>query len=225
MNYLAIILGFVCIVLIYFIYTYLTNNALTSGQIPLSSPQTWNYEKLKNPGSLSFCYQLWAYVGAVPSSTGIKLFSRKSASASTSENEFTLLLAENTLSVKQNGQTLTTITSNFPIQKWVYIVINVSDQNLLEAYLNGKLVKTVQLSSNYKSPSNFDPLTLGDSAAAIGGYTTKFTRTIDVMSADAIWKEYLSGNGLSNFFSYFMPYNINMAISKDDIIQRQYKLI
>ena len=37
-----------------------------------------------------------------------------------------------------------TVTNNFPIQKWVYIVVSV-DHTLIDTYLDGKLVKSHQV--------------------------------------------------------------------------------
>jgi len=112
------------------------------------------------------------------------------------------------------------ITNNFPIQKWVYLVINVYNLQTFEAYLNGKLTKTVNVSST-NSPiptSRTSSLYIGNTG--LTGYTTKFTRTPSTIDAQTVWQKYLGGNGISNMFSTLMPYGLNMSISKGEDLQR-----
>jgi Concanavalin A-like lectin/glucanases superfamily len=222
MNYMMIIGGFIFVVILYLLYLFFTNNTLTSGLQPLNSVVTYTYDKLVNPGSNVFCYQGWIYLNVAPTSgSKTNVFKR--------DKNFSVNLTGQVLTVdcSSNGNgtsnVVMTITDQLPIQKWTYLVINVNSQRIVEAYINGKLVKTVKTEALPASPSTVKPLTLGD--ANLSGYITKFTRTDQNMNADAVWTAYLSGNGLNTALGYLMPYNINLAISKDDIIQRQFRFL
>jgi hypothetical protein len=231
MNYMMIIGGFILVVILYMLYLFFTNNTLTSGLQPLSTSITYDYTKLVDPGSNVFCYEGWIYLNSAPTSEK-SLFQRSSATIGT-DTDFAVTLNGSTLAVKcssggsgTRNVNVMTITDQLPLQKWIYLVVNVNSQRVVEAYLNGKLVKTVQSSASGAlptSPSTVKSLFLGDNG--IDGYITKFTRTATNMNADLVWSTYLTGNGLNSALGYLMPYNINLAISKDDIIQRQFRFL
>jgi len=226
MNYMMIIGGFIFFVILYLLYLFFTNNTLTAGLQPLNTPVTYPYDKLVNPGSNVYCYQGWIYLNSAPASKAT-LFQRSGSGTNTTD--FAVVLDGQTLKVEcsrgGNGPLtdVMTITDKFPIQKWTYLVVNVNSQRIAEAYINGKLTKTVKTDALPSSPSTVKTLTLGHSS--LSGYATKFTRTATIMNADEVWSAYLSGNGLNTALGYLMPYNINLAISKDDIIQRQIRFL
>lgn len=224
MNYLAIGLVFIILIILYFIYNYFTNNTLTSGLQPLNKQLTITYDKLINPNSNTYSYQMWIYISS-PTAESTRIFYRGNNTSASIRPEF---------EVNINGQELTlnagtgsvdpekimNITSNCPIQKWTYLVINVHNLKTIEAYINGKLAKTI----NVSKPSDLTPtfrtsnLYIGNSS--LNGYVTKFTRLPKTIDAKTVWQIYLSGNGLSSFFSSLMPYGLNMSISNGEDIVR-----
>lgn len=220
MNYLAIGLIIIIITILYYIYYYFTNNTLTSGLQPLKDQLTVTYEKLKDPNSYTYSYQVWVYMSE-PTKASTQIFCRKSAAGS----EFEVDLNGQELSLKAGKGTteptqIMVITTDFPIQKWTYLVINVYNLKTFEAYINGKLAKTVNV-PNDKSPvpsSKTNSLYIGNSS--LNGYLTKFTRLNKTLDAQTIWQNYLSGNGLSSFLSSLIPYGLNMSITKGEDIQR-----
>jgi hypothetical protein len=118
-----------------------------------------------------------------------------------------------------------TATNQFPIQKWVYVVLNVTAMRVIEVFLNGKLVQTAQIANiaDLRNPSAQSDLVVGDQHLT-NGYVTKFIRLPSTLPADTVWTNYLSGNGLNSMLAYILPYDINMAITKDNIVQQQYKI-
>lgn len=248
MNYMLIIGAFVAIMLLYIAYVIITNNTLTSGVQALNSTAEIPYSKLATPASNIYCYQGWIYLNeAAMTSRYSSVFQRANTGGqalnSANQNkqipngkslEFGMFFEGQTLklmwgsggspggsTVSSPPNTIMTVTDKFPLQKWVYFAFNVSSQNVVEAYLNGKLVKTVQ-ASNLPRPNNQYSVYLGDTA--MNGFLTKFVRTPTNMQAEAVWNTYLQGNGLNSLLGYLMPYNLNMAVSKDDIIQRQFRI-
>ena len=219
MNYLAIGLVIIIVMILYNVYYYLTNTTLTSGLQELSKQTTITYDKLKQPSSYTYSYQCWLYLS---NPANKQIFYR---GPSDLKSEFEVDISGQELILKtgtgavEPTQTMT-ITSNFPIQKWTYLVVNVYNLQTFEAYINGKLSKTVNVSKN-KSPipsSRTSSLYIGN--GELKGYVTKFTRTPEVLDAKTVWEKYIAGNGLSNMFSSLIPYGLNLSISKGEEIQR-----
>ena len=92
-----------------------------------------------------------------------------------------------------------------------------------EAYINGKLTKTVNVNTNVIPNSRTSSLYVGD--ASLSGYTTKFIRLPKTLDAKTVWNNYLSGNGLTNFFTSLFPYGINMTISSGEDVKRSIRLL
>jgi len=224
MDYLAIGLVFIIIIILYNVYYYVTNNTLTSGLQPLNTQLTFTYDKLVNPSSNTYSYQCWLYISS-PTATSTQIFYRGNNANASSFSEFEVDISGQQLLLK--GGTgivapiqIMSITTNFPIQKWVYLVINVYNQQTFEAYLNGKLTKTVNVSSVNAPIPNSRTSSLYIGNPNLTGYASKFTRTVATIDAKTAWQNYLNGNGLSNIFSTLMPYGLNMSISKGEDLQR-----
>jgi hypothetical protein len=229
MNYLATILVVVIAIILYYFYYYITNNELTSGLQNLAYSKEIPYSKLKNPNTYTYSYQCWIYISS-PTNGEKQIYHRKTGDTGDSPifevdiNGQTLLLKAGTGGQANSPKSIMTITSEFPIQKWTYLVINVYNLQTFEAYINGKLAKTVNVPSGEspKPVSNRNNLYIGGSS--LDGYITKFTRTEKTLDAKTVWENYLSGNGLSNLFSTLIPYGLNLSISKGEEVQRSVSL-
>lgn len=220
MNYLAVVLIFVIVIILYMIYSYATNNSLTSGLQKLNEPVTKASNKLDKPGSITYSYQGWFFITS-NTQNPTALFKRKSDGAGNSDFEVTLTGTTLKINAGQGGsnapRTIMTVTDQFPLQKWVYLVINVFSTGTLEAYMNGKLVKTVNTSENIK-PRALSPIMIGHTS--LSGYVTKFTRLPITLDAQTIQTNYYNGNGISSIFSSMVPYGLNLTISKGEDLQR-----
>lgn len=227
MNYLVIGLVCILVIILYYAYYYFTNNTLTSGLEDLKRPITKQYQDLKNPTAITYSYQCWLYFTKPGTINGEVVFCR--GDGTNTNNEFEVVIKNQQLILK-GGQGIAspsdimTITSNFPMQKWTYLVINVTNLQTYEAYINGKLTKTVTVanSSNYKPDSKMSSLVVGN--PLLNGYVTKFIRDTTTMDAKTVWTTYLSGNGLSNFFSSLIPYGLTMSVANGEDVQRIFKL-
>ena len=227
MNYLAIGLIIIIIVILYYVYYYLTNNQLTSGLQNLNNPLSVTYDKLVNPNSVTYSYQCWLYISS-PTMSKKQIFSRKSADSTNAE--FEVDISGQSLYLNAGAGTTTppkkimNITTQFPIQKWTHLVVNVSNMNTFEAYINGKLAKSVNIDSSTTVTPTFKTSTLTIGSNGLTGYATKFIRLDKTLDAKTVWEIYLSGNGLSNYFSSLIPYGLNMSISKGEDVQRVVSL-
>ena len=232
MNYLATILVVVIVIILYYFYYFITNNELTSGLQELTKVISIPYNKLKNPNSYTYSYQCWFYIDKnTAPDTEQRIFYR-SVNTQGVNPEFEVVLKGQELILKAgNGGKnpairIMTITSEFPIQKWTHLVINVSNLKTFEAYINGKLAKTVVIpdSTAIIPNSKTSSLTIGNGIFT-NSYVTKFVRLEKNLDAKTVWENYLSGNGLSNLFNTLIPYGLNMSITKGEEIQRVINVI
>lgn len=226
MNYLVLGLVFILIIVIYYLYLFLTNTSLTAGLQQLNQPVTKTYQTLVTPTAITYSYQFWVYLSAPPGRSQ-PIFSRGNPDGQ-NKNDFEVDISGQQLVLKCGAgdqvapNQIMLITNNFPIQKWTYVVINVFNLSTFEAYINGKLAKTVNATVT-KPTSKMSNLVIGNSA--LSGYITKFTRTPKTMDAKEVWTTYLSGNGLSNFFSSIIPYGLTMSIANGEDAQRMFKIV
>ena len=222
MNYLAIGLIFIILIILYNVYYYLTNTSLTSGLQPLDKQVTITYENMINPNSLTYSYQTWLYISNTPNGK-IPIFYRSTSPKDPNNFEINVVGQNLTLSAGKGDtepKQIMVITRNFTIQKWIYLAINVINTQTFEVYINGKLAKTVNVASK-DAPiptSKMSNLYIGN--AGLSGYVTRFTRLPSTLNAKTVWNNYLSGNGLNNSLSTLVPYGLKMSVSKGEDVQR-----
>ena len=219
MNYALIVLVFVIVMMLYMSYFYFTNTTLTAGVIKLKdttrTDNVINWKKLANPGAITYHYEGWLFVDKLET-TKKSIFWKDDAGVALRLENSTLTLESGqanggTAGPTANVRTLVTVTEKFPQQKWVYFVINVINRNIVEVYLNGKLIKTEQLSIDVPN-STRGSLYLGGSANSVDGYVTKFKRDPVALLPDEVWKNYLAGNGLATFTNWVAGYNASFSV-------------
>ena len=240
MNYTIIVLVFIIIIMLYVAYLYMTNTTLTQGILNLASPGdpgTIGWKKLDNPGSSQYHYEGWLYIVSVPSDktsifrrdlknttcTGLVL---NGSTLSFGKTTGTAIAPADALATKPAVATMsdiTVITTDFPAQKWVYFVVNINGQ-LLECYLNGKLIKTEMIpTSTNLTPAARKKLYLGDTS--IDGVITKFKFEPKTLTTDEVWKRYLEGNGLASFSNMLAGYNLTFSLSNTTEEVKKYTLL
>lgn len=116
------------------------------------------------------------------------------------------------------------VTENLPINKWVYLVMNVSGK-LVEVYVNGKLLRTIYLATSV--PRSADaPIYIGLSNG-LDGYITRAIRKPENIDPTKVWDQYLQGNGqyggaLYGLLDYINSYAFKMDITSNGKIQREF---
>lgn len=121
------------------------------------------------------------------------------------------------------------IATHFPFQKWVYFCINV-DENTMDAYLNGKLVKSV---SNVKDPSGTpirfsefgksDPITIGNNG--LRGKLARFRREARLLDPQSVWNIYIQGPGVTDEDDNGMgDYHSKFNITRNNRVIRKFNL-
>lgn len=232
MNWLIILL-IVLIVIILF-YSYFKNWFLgittVSTQTSLSTPTppvlatTFN-----NPDSTRHSYGIWFYLNTWTTDIDKVIFSRKkdillyldNATASllcavtpiTNTDPLASVISPNNLVDPTKS---ITVTNNFPLQKWVYITV-VIDNTIVDIYLDGKLVKSVQIPQ--VSPDKTSNLYFGTGYDA---YISNFQRWSTPLDPQTVWSTYLAGNGSSSIGTN--NYHMNVSLLKDNVEQKSYSI-
>lgn len=250
MNGIAIILAIVVILLFYILYRFfmLKSTELTQTASLLDSTPSIPIEN--KPTSTRYSYGIWIYVNSWNSSIKKTIFERT--------NNIKLYFAEAAPVLKCNitmdngsssDETTLEITDNFPLQKWVHIVTSVDNQ-YLDAYLDGKLVKSGRLftekveavpavaavdgtpavtavaavaESTPKTPGD-EPMVLG-SGTKYDAYIAKFNHWSLPLDPQTVWSTYKEGNGQSGMNNYISSYGIDLSILKDNVEQNKYSIL
>lgn len=242
MNPLIVFL-LIIIILVVFVLIYKTifppNTALNKVTNLANSPTTVLITDGKSTyGNVS--YAVWVYVNSWNSSKKV-IFSRSGDLAlyldETSPSLFCDIsitpLATDPKDGSYNASKLLncpasqtiTITKNFPIQKWVYVIISMDSTGFSDIYLDGKLVKSVKL-MNFRPtlpgpPGTDQPIVIG-SAAPFDAYVSQFIRYVYTMDPQTAWNLYLYGNNSNSLFS---QYHVDISLSKNGIVQKDIALL
>lgn len=101
------------------------------------------------------------------------------------------------------------VSYNFPLQKWTYVVVSF-DNNIVDIYLDGKLVKSIKTDSN-PSPQNVSASSMnyGTGDINVAGYI-RYNYTMDPQS---VWDNYRTG---LNSMSSSDTFNLNLTVNKDN---------
>lgn len=222
MNPIVIGLGITIIVLIYILYTFYNTKAKTLSSTASLKATNPSITSISEPTSTRYAYGIWVYVNSWGDNTNNKvIFSRA--------NNMSVYLSPSAPTLNcdiymSDASTKTIqITDNFPLQRWVYIIISLDNQ-FLDCYLDGKLVKSSRLYSVSNStiiipatPSSdtaTSPVVLG-STNPFDAVISKFTRWTNPMDPGTAWSTYLSSNS-SSFFGSLKSYGASLNILKDN---------
>ena len=227
MDYLVIsVLIIIVLILIYVLYSYFMSSTTTFATmlylLKANAPITSS--SIQNPNTVNYSYATWIYVNTwgngdktlfsvVDSASQRPLLDLKLGS--------TTLTMSADISVSGRMHNIL-ITNNFPVQKWVYVIISL-DGSVADFYLDGKLVVSTVLKNFMGQIMNSDVVNLPQINFGNGYdiYLSKFQRWTYATDPQTAWNSYYAGNGQS---SAFASYGANLAISKNNIVQREVKL-
>lgn len=228
MNYTIIILGIIIVFLVYYLYVnYITasKTILKSVNLNSANPDITLVDKAQN---VSYGYGAWLYINSWDQNKSKVIFSRSNNISLYLDKSRPVLKCD--ISLNSTGTTNQTvvITENFPLQKWVYVIVSVDggtgNGTIVDCYINGKLVKSSKLTSDAKHPGSATdaPIKIGAGTLwdAVLAKFTRFTTPVDPQTA---WDNYLSGNGSSGLFN-FGSFSANLAVLKNNIQYSNVKL-
>ena len=228
MNYTIIILGIIIVFLVYYLYVnYISasKTILKSVNLNSANPDITLVDKAQN---VSYGYGAWLYINSWDQNKSKGVFSRTNNMSLYLDQSRPILKCDISLNSTSTTNQTIIITENFPLQKWVYIIISVDagsgNGTIVDCYINGKLVKSSKLIGDAKHPASASdaPIKIGAGTLwdAVLAKFTRFTTPVDPQTA---WDNYLTGNGSSGLFN-FGNFSANLAVLKDNIQYSNVKL-
>lgn len=214
MNFTFIILGVILVIVLYVLYkSLLAPTSVVSSQTYLGSkPKPIDLKTITTSPGINCAYALWIYANNL-NANGDLIFKIPLADNAGVSNIVLSLSSNATLSVKvtkSNDEAPThEITKNFPLQRWEYVVISIN-QNILDLYLDGKLIKSINLNANVKVPAKNSQIVFGDGDIYIAG----FKILSDPMDPQTAWNNYLNGSGTTT--RSLTNYGLSMTFSKNN---------
>ena len=241
MNYTFIILGIILVIILYILYlSLLPATSIASAQTYLKDkPPPVLTSTLTTPNSTNFYYSVWVYVNNLNSGTDVTMpetltktsFTRDPKSSP--NNIFYLVDSANNayLSLDITSSTLLNtsilmdspgmglrqydITPNFPLQRWEHIIISIN-QNYMDLYLDGKLIKSANLGKNPTMPilNTTTPAAIRFGTGDI--YIAGFQRVPNSIDPQTAWNLYLNGSGTAkSTFNYSLQMQFCLLYTSD----------
>jgi hypothetical protein len=217
MNTAVIILGVLVVVITYLVFFVFTGSQSLTAKVDLGTQQAAiSASSISDPGSVRYSFETWVYVYQFDGTGNKYLFSRAGASTGKNiglkfdANSPTLNLEYTTIGAN-NAKTASSlnISNNFPIQTWTHVIVSI-DNNYIDVYLNGKLVKSVQ--AMLEAPSRTSDIVYDTPKA----YLAKFVRNTYPVDPQTAWDHYSAGNGMSSMTSSLMGnYGATVVFNKD----------
>ena len=222
MNYTIVILGVIVVILIYILYRYFSTSSST-----LKTKADLNKVQppipITNATSVRYAYGVWVYVNSFTGGKYKPIF-QLPTSAPTISDATNVMTGNNIqLYLDKNITKQIQITPNFPLQTWVYVVISV-DNNYADFYLNGKLIKSIQLAGRQTQITAATPQIFIGDTSAVDIQIAGFYRWSKPLNPQEVWSNYLAGNG-NPMSSMVSSFGMNVALVKDNIEQSKFALI
>ena len=238
MNAIAIILGIIIVILIYVLYKYFTNTAtpIQSSIVSLKSPPA-DITKISSPTSNQYAYGIWVYVASWDNNVPNKYIFRHEGAMEvylTQQNpelKVRVYMDKSITTGDTNNYLDVSITTSFPLQKWVYIIASMDNQ-FLDVYLDGKLVKSTKLTNNNNSaipkmPADGAKVMIGSTGAngKWDAYITYFNRWTTTMDPGTAWQYYMKGNGQNSLMGSLKNYGVQMQLTQNNVVASTYTLL
>ena len=224
MDNLTLFLSILIIILIYVLYVYFTMKSTTLvTSASLNETQT-PITITSNPASTRYSYGIWIYINSWDTNKEKIIYTRDGNVKLYFDKLSPVLKCDVTMT--QSSVETAIVTDNFPLQKWVHIILS-ADNQYFDFYLDGKLVKSIrayQENSMPKQPLKDSKMILGGSDT-FDAYTTRFYHWNQPVDPQTAWKTYKEGNGSSSLGSSMASYGINLQLLKDNIEYTQFQLL
>ena len=219
MNTTTIVLGTVLIIIIVFMLfqDYFTGKTKLEKQQHLldSSPPAIASNKLASSGAVNFTYTIWVFVNSLNTNSDMTIFNRKD------DTHLKLMSDGKLIAVMGNSKESIDITNNFPLQKWVCVTISVNN-NIMDAYLDGKMVKSVKLKEPYINDSG-KSIEFGN---GVDIYISNFERVPSPTDPKTAYDKYLAGSGGASLVSTLLGnMNVNLSVLQNNVETSRFALI
>ena len=171
---------------------------------------------VSDPRSKNFAYGMWININKL----SIDVTSRQSVDdvILIRPSEIKVFIRNGNLMIVNKSDSFE-VMQNFPLQKWVYLTVSVKEntvsrKSIVDAYVDGKLVKSFE-SRSVISP-NSSSLTLGQFDAKLIG----FKRWTYSLTPAMVYEEY----NASNMKKLLGNYNIDISVLKDQVLTNRFSV-
>lgn len=218
MNYTFVVLGIILLIILYVLYMVFTEKKTELSSYKKLSGQSISYSDLQNPSSTKYYISMWVYVVKSAGTQILYTVNKTSGNAS-----FKVQLIDSNLEVVlDDGSNASddkiTLTENFPLQRWTCIVVSVN-ADILDAYLDGKLVKSIKPNGWTNSTLDVNSDVTEGSVTTNEIYIAKFERIPQAIDASTAWDKYMAGNGGNGLVQFLKRYGISLVLTKDSTEQ------
>lgn len=222
MNYTLIILGTILVVIVYILYKVIDEKGRSvASKINLKSqePSVTLSSVSGKPDSTRYYISSWIYIKTL-NEANKSLFKIANGDATTYLDVSMSTTASLSYEITATTNTRHTITENFPLQKWVFLIISV-DNNIVDLYIDGKLLRSHKIEGTVTQINKASSIQFGTD---IDGFLAKMEREPRPISPSEAWDKYMDGNGGNYFSKMFANYGATFTITKDDLDVRQFQM-
>lgn len=220
MNYTLIILGVILCVIIFMLYQFMNARGKVVTSTVTLNASTTNpsvpFSALSSPTSARYYLSFWLNVNSITGTTDVFKIATGAVDAlviklsSASELQYTITSAA---SVSTSTHT---ILANFPLQKWVYVILSIDEQTV-DIYIDGKMIRSEKLTAAPAVTTNLSVLSFVDKPTNAEMYIAKLERNPTTIDPSTAWSSYMGGNGGNYFSSMFSSYGANFTLTKDNL--------
>ena len=228
MNTTVIVLGVILIlVIVYMVFQdYFTGTTSLKEQTNLrAGVQTQLGSSLGSPESKNVTYSVWAYVENLPLASGDKMIFSRNKDLHVGFNTSGTFVVYVGGDANGTGEQIE-VTHNFPLQKWVHILVTTeasTNGRITDVYLDGKMVKSVNIT--YTDSTNYSPNSEDDiKFDSFDCYISKFERIPKTFDPKSAYNKYKEGNGGSNLGNALGNFGLKFAVTKDEIETTAFQL-
>ena len=223
MDFIPILLGIVIIFLLYLLISFYRSSETVLTETANLSQTIPPIEITNSPGSSSYAYGIWIFVGNWDSNKPKTIFTRANNLTVSLDNASPILRAKFTMSDDSEKDVI--ITDNMPLQKWVYITISVDGQ-YVDGYIDGKLVKSSRVISDElipKMPTSTAKMQLGG-GDGFDASIARFKHWAHAVDPQTVWNSYLQGNGQGSWTSTLSDYGVDLSILRNNVETTRFSL-
>jgi hypothetical protein len=229
MNYLVIILAVILVVIIWYVYINFTSAPTVASNIDLSTTSlSIPGNQIKGGTSSNYAIGCWIFIKNMPSGS-VDIFNyvdnknkgTNICSLNISNTSGPTLTANIATGTSMQTQTPVILTTNLPVQTWIYAVISVSS-NYIDSYLNGKLVNSTPItgpwqSTNYPTDNAQGPTFISPKSGSndLPVIITGLSRWNTPLDPQTVWGYYSQGNGNAMQTLLGANYHLDVVFKKD----------
>lgn len=207
MDFTVILLILVLIVILYLFYTYFiaSTKKLVSSAYLLNAVNPISITD--QPTIVNFAVGVWVYMNTWNTENPKNIFALKNGSTEILSLDLGSTDPTLTTTVANNEITL---TDNFPVQKWVFVIVSLSN-NIVDGYLDGRLVTSYQLPLSTKLGVTGAATLSVTFQSGVDAYIYNFQRWTYAMDPQTAQSAYYYGAPSTNSA---MSYNLSVAVTK-----------